>query len=225
MVKGGIPKYDIKLEIHNKFVLEKRGIENNRRSKYGLLLDRDGVVIKDKHYIKDYKDVELTNGIKTVFKIAEEENISISIITNQSGIERKYFSWEDYMLVTGRMIHLLGSPLMLEIIVANGYKNSVNDGQGWRKPGIGMIDFVQQETQIDKSRMVLVGDRKTDLIAGLNAGLKKVIHIGSGYGDPKIVRNDMDNYMKTNKLPDRIQYVRNAHLLAEMMQKRALWLK
>ena len=64
-----------------------------------LFLDRDGVVINDFGYICNKGSVTLREGIKELITLASPF-FNISIITNQSGIERGFFGWEEYRLVT-----------------------------------------------------------------------------------------------------------------------------
>ena len=120
------------LEIH----LEKK--ENNNFNGVAFL-DRDGVIIKEKNYIKDPLDVELHTGIEKVLNLLFSKNYKIIVITNQSGIWRGYFGWKEYMAVTKKMLTLLGNKNSNKIssILACG---AVNENQcSWRKPGTGMI--------------------------------------------------------------------------------------
>ena len=55
-------------------------------------LDRDGVVIKDKNYLKNLKDIKYTTGIFEGLTKIIDKKYSIFIITNQSGVGRGYFS-------------------------------------------------------------------------------------------------------------------------------------
>ena len=72
---------------------------------------------------------------------------NISIITNQSGIERGFFGWEEYRLVTEEIMRKLGkASYNISSILACGSIDSSNDD--WRKPGPGMIKY-----ELDKTRM------------------------------------------------------------------------
>ena len=61
-----------------------------------IFYDRDGVLIEDKHYIKDPKDVFLLNGVNDMLCNSKKSDFMNIIITNQSGISRKLFTWDDY---------------------------------------------------------------------------------------------------------------------------------
>jgi D-glycero-D-manno-heptose 1,7-bisphosphate phosphatase len=149
-----------------------------------LFLDRDGVIIKDKHYIKDPFQVELCTGSKEIFELAEKRGIPIIIITNQSGISQKFSTWDDYEKVTMRMLELLEVVNPLVAIYANSqtkYKNpSLLD---WRKPGIGMIQTAVRDFNVNLGQSLLVGDRLSDIQCGRNAGIGKLIHVKTGHGE------------------------------------------
>ena len=107
-------------------------LKNKNTESKAIFLDRDGVVIKDKHYLSKPSLVELEKGVNNFFKKAYDLKIKIFIITNQSGIGRKYFSWEDYEKVTERMLELIPKPNTLCAIYASG--ESPNHSNKYRKP-------------------------------------------------------------------------------------------
>ena len=56
-----------------------------------LFLDRDGVLIEDKHHISDPGKVELCSGAQLLLQQAHQRSWPVVVITNQSGIARGYF--------------------------------------------------------------------------------------------------------------------------------------
>ena len=178
-------KFDSYKSIYKKDDLKRRVFfkENikNKNGKPALYLDRDGVIIEDLNFIRDPKDVYLCDGIKPILKTAFEYNWHIVIITNQSGISRNFFTWKDFDAVNQRMIELLGLPSLISGIYANGYKD-FNNLQNWRKPLPGMISVSAKELKINLSKSILIGDRFSDLKAGANAGISKLVHVLTGHG-------------------------------------------
>ena len=51
-------------------------------------MDRDGTLIKDKHYISKIKDVEFFEDTKEFIEILKDINAKIIIVSNQSGVAR-----------------------------------------------------------------------------------------------------------------------------------------
>lgn len=138
-----------------------------------LFLDRDGVVINDFGYISDKDSVTLRKGIKELITIASP-SFNISIVTNQSGIERGFFGWEEYRLVTAEIMRKLGkASYNISSILACGSIESSNDD--WRKPGSGMIKYELEKTKCEPSKCIIIGDKKSDMEAGNRIGIKRKI--------------------------------------------------
>ena len=87
--------------------------------KPALFLDRDGVLIKDCHYISSVKKVETEKGAKNLVRFAYDCGWHIIVVSNQSGISRNKISWDDYFKVTNKMIALFGKPNPFSAIYAN----------------------------------------------------------------------------------------------------------
>ena len=78
----------------------------------------------------------------------------------------------------------------------------------WRKPGAGMILESSEVLNIDIKKSILIGDRITDLQAGVNAGMRRVTHVLTGHGKkerehiPDIIYSTVSKskrYAKVNK--------------------------
>ena len=156
------------------------------RAKYpiptpALFLDRDGVLIKDGHYLCDPTEVSLCPGSKELVETAHRENWAVVVITNQSGISRGYFSWSDYERVTDRLLALLGAAAPLAGIYANGHGPEAPAGS-WRKPSPTMLLEASRDLNLDLKKSLLIGDRLSDLEAGARAGVETLIHVLTGHG-------------------------------------------
>ena len=166
---------------------------NKENSSGAIFFDRDGVINEDCHYIKDPNQVKLCLGAKVLIRKIFQKNIPIVIITNQSGISKKYLNWEEYNLVTKRIIYDLGEPNPLSAIYANSYKDT-NNGNNWRKPNPNMIIQASKDLKIDLNKSILIGDRLTDLEAGYRSGIKTLIHVMTGHGS--VERDEVINNFK-----------------------------
>ena len=164
--------------------MEKSQLLGSRRNVRtpALFLDRDGVLIEDVHYLSDPEKVQVLPGVDSLLLCAMKQGWAVVIITNQSGISRGFFDWDTYGAVTHRMLGMLEGRSAIDAIYANGY--GPEDGhQPWRKPNPGMIVEAASRLNIDLSQSVLVGDRLSDLKAGLNARLCTLVHVRTGHGD------------------------------------------
>lgn len=183
---------------NNKIFLPK----NNNKARPALFLDRDGVVIKERHFISKSSEVQLEEGIKDLIDLANILNLPIVIITNQSGIARKLITWDDYFKVTEKMINLINEDNTLIAIYANGLGTKSPDFS-WRKPSPSMLLNAANYLKLDLSRSFIIGDRLSDLIAGLNAGLLNHYHVLTGHGSSE--REEVKKFFKNHNQSDLVK--------------------
>ena len=83
----------------NEFKIIYRNDKSNKIISKGpiIFLDRDGVIIEDLHYINDPKKVKLCIGAKEFIRNIFNKNLTIVIITNQSGITKGLISYQEYL--------------------------------------------------------------------------------------------------------------------------------
>ena len=150
----------------------------NTKNLFMVFLDRDGTLIKDTGYIKDPSEIKiLPNTIEGLKKITSL-GAAVIMITNQSGISRGYFDLP-------QVVHL--NEVIMKRLSASGCKfadiqicpHGPNDGCGCRKPKTGLLRKASKSLNIPLNRSVIVGDRETDIAAGLNAGIPGIL-ISSG---------------------------------------------
>jgi D-glycero-D-manno-heptose 1,7-bisphosphate phosphatase len=157
------------------------------RGQPALFLDRDGVIIKDRHYLKDSAEVCLIPGASAAVRRFREAGYAIIIITNQSGIGRGLLDWRDFLAVQLRLRTLWAEEdVDWDMVLACGHHPTEGVGplaldSDWRKPRPGMIRFAANSLALDLPRSVLVGDRISDLEAGFSAGVERLVHVRTGY--------------------------------------------
>lgn len=184
--------------------------ESISKSRSALFLDRDGVIIKDTGYISKAKDVSLELGIKNILKNAFQLNIPVIIVTNQSGISRGYYSWDDFDKVNKRMFQLIGEPSPIVGIYANSHLHLSKDN--WRKPNPGMILSAAKKFQINLKKSILIGDRHSDMIAGCKSGIKTLVHVRTGHGKQEynnILEYCKDGYFLADNMKSKIIFYEN----------------
>ena len=137
-------------------------------------LDRDGVIIEDVGYLSKIDDVRLLEGVGPAIKLLQDNSYLVIVITNQSGISRGYFD-EDFVKET----HLYIDNILLKhgARIDKYYYCPHHPDFGnkidcnCRKPKPGMILKALKDFDIDIKESFLVGDKPTDIIAGMDAGL------------------------------------------------------
>lgn len=135
-----------------------------------LFLDRDGVVNKEKNYLYQIENFEFIDGIFETCKYFQDKGYLIVIITNQAGISRGKYTEEDYQILTKWMVEEFAKN---DIKISRAYHcphHPEFSGEcTCRKPNPGMIFQAQNEFDIDLAQSILVGDKNSDIEAGLNA--------------------------------------------------------
>ncbi len=182
-----VSKYNHKIKNHGNSL-------NYNHSRSAVFFDRDGVVIQDEHYISKPDKIKILPGVKQILKSSNEAGWLNIVVTNQSGISRGYFNWEDYEAVSIHMIEILGDQHPIHAIYANSNSPQNNNyKKSWRKPSPLMILEAADEFNIDLNKSILIGDRMTDLLAAKNAGIKEIFHVLTGHGSEER-QNILENF-------------------------------
>ena len=152
-----------------------------------LFLDRDGVINREITYLHRIEDFQFIPGIFSACRAFQTAGYRIIVVTNQAGIGRGYYTESDFYRLNSWMIeqfeqkgvHILQtyfSPYHPTHGIGE-YRRDHRD----RKPRPGMLLRAQQDWQIDLSASVLVGDKESDIQAGLCAGVSQNILVRSGH--------------------------------------------
>ncbi len=132
-----------------------------------LFLDRDGTINIDRHYVHKIEDFEPVPGIFELCAAAVAKGYALVVVTNQSGIERGYFTMEQYETLTAHMRRLFGQhgcPLL--DVLCCPHLNHPD-----RKPNPGMFLKAAAKWNINLAASVSLGDKPRDVAAGAAAGV------------------------------------------------------
>ena len=146
-----------------------------------FFLDRDGVVIEQIHYLADPAQVALIPGVAAAIRAIREHGDLAVVITNQSGVGRGYFTMAAVDAVHRRMVELLRAE-GAELDDIRICPHAPEENCSCRKPLPGLFLAAAQALDIDLGRSVMVGDRRSDLDSGVNAGCAASILVRTGYG-------------------------------------------
>lgn len=139
-------------------------------SRRALFLDRDGTLIVDRPYLADPAGVELLPGVQEALGTARDLGYRLFLFTNQSGIGRGYFTLADAMACNARLVELLdlGPDVFADICIA---PEAPDQPSRYRKPSPAFISESIARHGLDPACCLMVGDRPSDVQAGLNAGI------------------------------------------------------
>ena len=155
--------------------------------KKAVLLDRDGTLIRERHYLHDPEQVELERNVVPALSRLRDAGYLFIVITNQSGIGRGLYTLEDFRAVMARIRELL-APHDLAIEDVYHCPHHPKEAKGdylracdCRKPAPGMLEAAIREHDLDRAASFMVGDSLVDVGAGRAAGLTTIL-LRTGYG-------------------------------------------
>ncbi len=145
-----------------------------------VLLDRDGTIIRECHYLSDPNLVELLPGAAEGMRKMQEMGLGIVAITNQSAIGRGYFSLTRLAEIHQRLYELLAAE---EVKLDGIYfcPHRPDENCQCRKPKTGMVERAAEELNFDLSSSYVIGDKPCDIQLGNNIGATTFL-VRTGYG-------------------------------------------
>jgi D-glycero-D-manno-heptose 1,7-bisphosphate phosphatase len=153
-----------------------------------LFLDRDGVVVEEVHYLHRVEDTRMVPGAAEVIRQANARGILVVIVTNQAGIGRGIYNWDDFILVQDQILdELAANGARVDAVYACPHHTNAdppyNDPDAPdRKPNPGMLLRATNAFKIERQQSWIIGDRANDLVAGQRAGIIGGIHVFMGHG-------------------------------------------
>ncbi len=150
-----------------------------------VIFDRDGVLNIDHGYVADPARLNWITGARLAIRRLNKLGILVIVATNQSGIGRGYFGWEDLRAFHAAMqTQLVGEGAHIDAFYVCPYhENAVLEAYRVvdhpdRKPAPGMLLRALTEWGIDPARAVMVGDKQTDVLAAERAGIAGLLFPG-----------------------------------------------
>ncbi|QPN59144.1 HAD family hydrolase [Synechococcus sp. CBW1002] len=149
-----------------------------------LFLDRDGTLIREENYLRDPDLVVLENGAVDGLLRFAAIGYRLVVVSNQSGVGRGLITEEDVIAVNCRVRQLLAQQ---RVSISSWHHCSHRPDQGCncRKPGRGLFEEAAKLHPVDWERSLMVGDKPSDVQAGLSLGMASAL-ITTGYGGKHI---------------------------------------
>jgi D-glycero-D-manno-heptose 1,7-bisphosphate phosphatase len=152
--------------------------------KKAVFLDRDGVlnhvILKNRKPYPpiDLDGVQIIEGVKKFINAFQKANWLVIVVTNQPDVSRNLISKETVEKINS----YLKSTLQFNEIYACYHDN--HDFCDCRKPNPGMLVAAAKKNNIILKNSYMVGDRWSDIEAGIKAGCKTVF-IDYNYNEKK----------------------------------------
>ncbi|ADG92600.1 D,D-heptose 1,7-bisphosphate phosphatase [Arcobacter nitrofigilis DSM 7299] len=157
-----------------------------------VFLDRDGVINVEKNYLYKAEDFEFIDGVFDTLKYLQDNDYKLFIITNQSGIGRGYYTQEDFNNLTSWMLNEFAKN-GITISQVEFCPHAPMQECNCRKPKTGMIDNILKNHRIDLENSWLIGDKESDILCAINAGIKNTIQVKTGHNFDE--KNSLANFV------------------------------
>jgi D,D-heptose 1,7-bisphosphate phosphatase len=135
----------------------------------GVLLDRDGTIIEDYHYVGHIERVQFIPGAIEAIRRFNAAGIPVAVITNQGGVARGFYS-EDNVIDVHQYIQreLAKHKAWIDLFLYSPHHPSGNTDEyrkddDWHKPNTGMAYNAAIALDLDLHESWVVGDRLTDM--------------------------------------------------------------
>nr|WP_321514586.1 D-glycero-beta-D-manno-heptose 1,7-bisphosphate 7-phosphatase [uncultured Pseudodesulfovibrio sp.] len=139
-----------------------------------VLLDRDGTIIIDKHYLHDPDGVELLPGAASGLRRMQDMGYSLVVLTNQSGVGRGYYSETSVRACNDRMAELLAR----HGVVLDGVFFCPHAPEAectCRKPKTGLMEQAIESLGFDPAESFMIGDKQADMGVGKASGATTIL--------------------------------------------------
>jgi D-glycero-D-manno-heptose 1,7-bisphosphate phosphatase len=156
-----------------------------------LFIDRDGIINEDKGYIGKPEDIVFCEGVFSLLKAASDKGFKLIVVTNQSGIARGMYTESDM-----HAVHSFIQKSMLEngVVITDFFHcphHPEYSGEcSCRKPHTGMLLSAAAKHGIDLHQSAIIGDKRSDVQTGRNAGLRTSILVKSRYAAENVPEAD-----------------------------------
>lgn len=138
------------------------------------LLDRDGTVIIDRHYLADPAGVDFVPGAIDGLRLLSAGGVILAIVTNQSGVGRGRITPQQLDAVHARIrTDLAANGIVLAGIYA--CPHHPDDGCDCRKPAPGLIRQATEELALSPGHIVVIGDRPADVDVAARTGTRSIL--------------------------------------------------
>jgi len=145
-------------------------------SRAAVFLDRDGTIIRDAHYIRDPRNVELLAGVPDALRDFIAKDLALIVITNQSGIARGFLKESDYFAVRDHLDLLLAKEQVQLTATYHCPHHPEETGPcECRKPGRLLYRRAIEEHELDIAKSWGIGDRWRDIAPVIGLGGRGIL--------------------------------------------------
>jgi D-glycero-D-manno-heptose 1,7-bisphosphate phosphatase len=147
-----------------------------------IFLDRDGTLIRERHYLSHPEDLELFPWTADALRLLAEAGYALVLVSNQSGVARGLFGEVELLAVQERLVELLaGEGIILDALYHCPHHPDFSGPCDCRKPATGMVERAVKELGLTLADSWVVGDKADDIELARAANLRGIL-VRSGHG-------------------------------------------
>ncbi len=167
---------------------------NTQTLRPAIFLDRDGTLNDDIGYLYKYADWRWLEGALGALAIFAGGGYRLVVVTNQSGIARGFYTANDVDILHSLVNDELNqkTSCRIDAFYICPHHPDITGECECRKPRDGMLRLAARELHIDLEKSWMIGDKMSDVQAGLSAGCQ-VLLVGNvaqqGAGAVRCVQN------------------------------------
>ena len=127
-----------------------------------VVLDRDGTIIEERHYLSDPDQIKLIPGAAGALRALKKLGLGLVVVTNQSAVGRGFFSEARLTEIHRRLLQMLAAE-NVEVDGVYFCPHVPDDRCLCRKPQVGMVQKAAQELSFDLDRLWSLVTRQATL--------------------------------------------------------------
>jgi D-glycero-D-manno-heptose 1,7-bisphosphate phosphatase len=175
--------------------------ESQTAEKRVVILDRDGTVVVDRHYLSEPAGLELLPGAAEGLRQLYERGHKLVVITNQSGVGRGLLSLQRLDEIHDRLREMV-SAVGARLAEVYFCPHLPEDDCTCRKPRLGLLTRAASELGFNPANTIVIGDKLSDVEFGRRAGATTILIAAeqdATYGEhaPHFVAADLAGAAKT----------------------------
>lgn len=154
----------------------------NKFLRGAAFIDRDGTINVEVNYLHEPERTVILPGAAEALDLIHAHDYLAVVVTNQAGIAKGMYGEAEMRAVHDRIRELL-APATFDALYYCPHHPEFTGKCSCRKPLPGMLLQAARELDIDLARSFMVGDRASDIGAGLAAGCSCNYLVRTGYGE------------------------------------------
>lgn len=157
-------------------------VQRTVQSQPAVFLDRDGVIIEDVDLLTQPSEVRLFESVPQAIQTIKQAGFRVVVVSNQTVVARGLATEDEVKAINNYIQSLLvqaGGDRIDAFYVCPHHPNATLPAYRLvcecRKPRPGMLLQAAEEHNLNLQASFMVGDRITDIIAGMKAGCRTIM--------------------------------------------------